>query len=451
VAECTNPTETKKGDLKWWQLSLIGVACIIGTGFFLGSSIAIKKGGPSVLIAFLTAAVLTYIVFGSLAKMTADHPAKGSFRSYAKEAFGRWAGFSNGWVYWTSELLIMGSQLTALGLFAQFWFPDMALWILTSIFGALGLGVIVLGTKGFEKVENVFAVMKIAAIVMFITLAILGIFGFFDQGGKTSPTELFNDDFFPNGVKGLWMALIYAFYAFGGIEVLGLMSTELEDPKDAPKAGSVMLILLTTIYLLSIGLALTLHKWNEFNTEESPFIVALRRYDINWVPHVFNGVLIIAGFSTMVASLFAITNILVQLAEEGDAPELFAKKSGKKETPYRAICLTTGGLVLSILVSLLLPDNIYENITTAASLMLIYTWMFILFTYKKIIKLNTKEKIKRYIGIIIILIAVSGTTLEKSSRLGFFISLGFVAIIGFLAYRINKKEKLKPQKESPSS
>lgn len=77
--------ENEQKNMKWWQLSLFGVGCTIGTGFFLGSSIAIKMTGPAILIAFILAAAGTYLVFDALAKMTAQEPLKGGFRSYAKK------------------------------------------------------------------------------------------------------------------------------------------------------------------------------------------------------------------------------------------------------------------------------------------------------------------------------------------------------------------------------
>lgn len=75
----------EQANLTWWQLSLIGVGCTIGTGFFLASGIAIKMTGPSVIIAFIMAATATYLVFEALAKMIASDPQKGSFRTYAKK------------------------------------------------------------------------------------------------------------------------------------------------------------------------------------------------------------------------------------------------------------------------------------------------------------------------------------------------------------------------------
>ncbi|MEC0366431.1 hypothetical protein [Bacillus subtilis] len=56
------------------------------------------KSGFSVLLSFLIAGISTYFVFEQLAKLSAKQPEKGSFCAYARKAFGKWAGFSNGWV-----------------------------------------------------------------------------------------------------------------------------------------------------------------------------------------------------------------------------------------------------------------------------------------------------------------------------------------------------------------
>ncbi|WP_407271717.1 amino acid permease [Radiobacillus sp. PE A8.2] len=434
--------------ITWWQLSLIGIGCIIGTGFFLGSSIAIKQTGPSVIFAFLLAAIGTYIVFDALAKMTAAHPEKGSFRSYAKQAFGRWAGFSNGWVYWSSEMLIMGSQLTALAIFTQFWFPDVSLWILSAIYGVLGLLVILTGVNGFERFENIFAVVKVAAILMFIILALLAIFGLLNGERAENSFSINYDSLFTNGTLGFWTALIYAFYAFGGIEVMGIMANDLEDPKQAPKSGKIMLLSLGLIYITSLGLALFLVPWDSFTTEESPFIVALKDYNLAFIPHLFNGALIIAGFSTMVASLYAITSMLVTLAKDGDAPAYLAKTG---RVPFRALTWTTSGLIISIVVSLLLPDQIYEYFTTAAGLMLLYTWLFILITYRKLMKPQFIGKSKQGLGLLLIGFAITGTWMDATSRKGFLISLAFLIVISLVTFSRRKRWKGPEIKETPQS
>ena len=92
-----------KGQLLWWQLSLIGIGCTIGTEYFLVSGIGIKITGPSMVFSFILAALGTYIVFHFLAKMTLEEPQEGSFCYYAGKAYGQWAGFSCGWNYWSSK------------------------------------------------------------------------------------------------------------------------------------------------------------------------------------------------------------------------------------------------------------------------------------------------------------------------------------------------------------
>ncbi|PJO41108.1 amino acid permease [Lysinibacillus xylanilyticus] len=434
-------SKTSKGKLSWWQLSLLGIGCTLGTGFFLGTSMAIHKSGPAVVIPFLLAAIATYIVYDALVKMSVDNPDKGSFRTYAKQAFGKWAGFSNGWIYLISEMLIMGSQLMALGIFTKLWFPTLPLWVSASIYAALALVVILTGMKGFEKFQNIFGALKAAAVVMFIIVAaVLIIKGFNSESTTLDALHANYEEFFSQGLKGIWLGLLYAFYAFGGIEVMGLMVIDLKNPKEAPKAGKVMLIAITVIFIMAIMLALALVSWQDFNMEESPFITALNGYHIPFFADIFNGVLIIAGFSTMVASLYAVITILITLAEDHDAPTALAKK-GKMKVPLPAFLFLASGLIITIVIGFLMPEKIFEYLVTAAGLMLIYNWLFILVTYRKLMELSKWEHVKNSIGMLLIVVTVTGTLGEKTSRLGFFVSLLFIIIIGIATWIVMKRQK----------
>lgn len=456
-ANCT-PAKGKKGmeasnsggqtgEMKWWQLSLVGVGCTIGTGYFLGSTIGIITTGPSIVFSFILAALGTYIVYNLLAKMTAEDPQEGSFCYYANKAFGRWAGFSCGWNYWSSNILIMGSQLTALSLLSQFWFPSVPLWLFSAGFAFVSIVVVLMGTKGFDRIENLLAIIKTAAIVMFIIIAACAVLGWFGLDGEKPPSfpNTYNE-LFPKGLKGFWTSLIYAFYAFGGIEVIGLMAMQLKKKEEAPKAGTIMLLGLTIIYVVSLGLAVTMVSLGAFSEKESPFVTALDSYHLAFFPHVFNGAIIVAGFSTMTASLFGVTNLLVTIADDGNAPSLFMQKIKKlKDLPLPSLCLGVLGLLGSIITALLLPGKIYEYITTAAGILLLYNWSFIILSSFKILESKAWSKATGVFGMLLIFAAVSGTLLEKEIRPGFFISLLFVVIIGlaaiFMKFKVWNKNK----------
>lgn len=219
---------------------------------------------------------------------------------------------------------------------------------------------------------------------------------------------------------------------------MGLMAIRLKDPEEAPKAGRIMIISLAVIYVISLFLVVTTAPWQSYGTKESPFIQALTTYKLPFIPHLFNGVLIVAGFSTMVASLYAVTSMLVTLADDKDAPPLFSKKV-KGRFPVYAYGLNAVLLIISIVTALLLPDNVYEWITTAASLMLLYNWSFILITSGKLLEKTTFRTIKKYSGLVLIVLAVSGTLFHKASRPGFWISFLFVAVIGLVSLYMQKK------------
>lgn len=213
---------------------------------------------------------------------------------------------------------------------------------------------------------------------------------------------------------------------------MGLMAAELRKPEEAPKAGRVMLGLLVIIYGMSISLALILVQWNQFSSEESPFVTVLEQFHLTFFSHLFNAVFIIAGFSTMVAALYGVTMILTTLAEDGDAPSMFARKE-RLSVSVPSLILLIVALGASIIMALLLPENIYEYVTTGAGLMLIYNWLFILQSSRRLTEPDTAGQVKIQMGMVLVLLAVSGAAVSESSRPGFLISLGFVAVIGMVS------------------
>jgi len=273
-----------------------------------------------------------------------------------------------------------------------------------------------------------------------IIIAISTLMGWFNLEPKEPVIPKSSHTLFPEGFKGFWSSLIYAFYAYGGIEVIGLMATRLKKKEDAPKAGIIMLILLVIIYILALGFAVLMASHGAFNEKESPFVTALDQYHLSFFPHVFNAAIIIAGFSTMTASLFGVTTLLVTLANDGDAPNVFSKKIEKwKQLPLPSLLLAVVGLIASIVTALLLPGKIFEYISTAAGILILFNWLFIILSALKILKMKAWGKFISFIGIALILFAVSGTLMDKSIRMGFFVSLFVIVIIGLIAFVLQKK------------
>ncbi|AIC95916.1 amino acid permease [Shouchella lehensis] len=433
-----------KGGLAWWQLSLLGIGCTIGTGYFLGSSIGISLAGPAIVASFLLAAVGTYFVFIALAQMTANDPQEGSFSVYAEKAFGEKLGFASGWNYWVSNILIIGSQLTALSILSQFWFESTPLWVFALLYSSLGIFVVILGTKGFDSVENVLSVIKVAAIFMFVVLGILAVFHLINHTGQEPMLPSNVQEWFPRGFPGFWGSLIYAFYAFGGIEVIGLMAMQLKKKEEAPKAGKVLLIGVTVLYTLSLGFAISLVPYTAFNDSESPFVTAMSAYGLAFFPHVFNGAIIIAGFSAMTASLFGVTTLLAQLAKQKHAPSFFQKRVSFHDLPFYSLLLATCGLIFAVVAALLLPGRLFEYITTAAGILILVNWMIILLSNWRLLQPTLWRICGHIIGFLLMLFAITGIALEETGRPGLYVSLAFLFAIIVVTF-IVKKKRYKPK------
>jgi L-asparagine transporter-like permease len=452
IKQVVNQTEADNAEsgghhgLAWWQLSLIGMGAVIGAGFFLGTGLAIKVAGPAILINYGIAGLTTYFVFSAIAEMTVADPQPGSFRTYARKAFGNSMGFVSGWVYWLAGIFIMSSEAVALATFTEFWFPNVPLWIFTVGYVVFAFGVILLGVKNFGKIESLFGVIKLSTLIIFIFFGILILFQMIAP--QSHPLDVRNvwSPLVPHGALGMWEALIFTFFSFGGIEVLGIAATELRNKNEIQKAGSAMLTALVTVYILSIFFVLYFVSWTQIDETESPFVTALSIFDIPFIDSLFNLIIISAAFSTMIAALYSVTNILVSLAEDRDAPNTLATKN-RKGLPLKSLSVTGLALGASLVLSFIMPGKLYEYVTTAAGVLLILNWVIILSTQ---IKLRKSQKEIRtfkmpgypyssYFGIAIILVTVSGGMIDITQRRGVLISVGLILIIFLVS--IGKKKR----------
>jgi len=433
-------------EMRWWDLSLIGTGAVIGAGFFLGTSLSIMRAGPSLIFLYILGGIAAYLVFAALAAMSVNDPQEGSFRVYARKAFGPSMGFVSGWMYWLAGVLIMSSEIAALSIFTRFWFPAVPLWVFAAIYAALGLGIHLLGVKDFGKIESLFGLLKTSSLIIFILFAVVFALGWVTTPAGTPGTQLAPlaaGGWFPRGMTGTWSAMIFVLFSYGGIEVMGIMSSELKKHREIGRAGRMMLLALTLIYTLALAMVFVIFPWRTITAAESPFVIVLAGMGYSFIDSILNLLIISAAFSTMVGALFAVTNVMVSLAEDHDAPEMLAQRN-RKEVPINSLALTGLGLAGAVLLSFLLPGTVYEYITTAAGVMLILNWLIILSSQMKNRSKYVQDKgseeyrmpgfpYTSFVVMGIIIFTILGTLLFSSERIGVMVSLaiaGLILVIG---------------------
>jgi AAT family amino acid transporter len=231
------------------QIVMIGLGGAIGTGLFMGSGVAIGYAGPAVILSYAIAGFAALVMVFSLSEMAVVHPAAGSFGTYAEMYLNPWAGFVVRYTYWISQVIAIGGEAVAAGVYMTHWFPDIPVWSWSIGFTALLIYVNSLAVGSFGSVEYGFAFIKVAAIVLFIILGISIILGIGHPPVGFRNLAGLPGGFTPHGLVGVWMAVIVGVFSFNGIEVIAVTSGEAKDPQIAvPAALSSMN---TNVYLCS--------------------------------------------------------------------------------------------------------------------------------------------------------------------------------------------------------
>ena len=105
------------------QVQMIAIGGAIGTGLFLGSASRLHSTGPALLFSYAFVGVIAYFLMRALGELVLHRPTSGAFVSYMREFFGERAAFITGWLYWLNWALTGIAELSAVGLYMQYWFP----------------------------------------------------------------------------------------------------------------------------------------------------------------------------------------------------------------------------------------------------------------------------------------------------------------------------------------
>ncbi|WP_019853699.1 amino acid permease [Actinopolyspora mortivallis] len=369
-------------DLNSRQVGMIAVGGAIGTGLFLGSGLAISIAGPAVLLAYAVAALVALALAYALAEMMVVHPEAGGFGAIAHRYLGGMAGFVQRWIYWAAQVVNIGSEVVAAGIYFRFWYPEIPLWAPVVAFSAIMLAVNASAVRYFGEFEYWFAMIKVVTIVVFVGLGLVAIF-FGLPGEPATGTGALTEHggFLPNGIGAVWLALTVVTFSYLGTEAVSVTASESRNPtRDVPRAARGMVLRLALFYLLGMFVIVSILPWNSVSTGEeltqSPFV---RLFDAAGVPAaagVMNFVVLTAALSAMNTNLYVTSRMTYSLARDGYAPRWFAGLS-RQGTPRRSLVLSAAGLALAAAVSALSPATAFPVLLGMALFGALLTWLII--------------------------------------------------------------------------
>jgi amino acid transporter, AAT family len=365
------------------QIVMIGLGGAIGTGLFMGSGIAIGYAGPAVVLSYAIAGFVAIVMVFSLSEMAVVHPTAGSFGTYAEMYLNPWAGFVVRYTYWIAQVIAIGGESVAAGLYMTFWFPEVPVWVWSISFCLILLYFNSRSVNHFGTIEFYFALIKVVAIVLFIVLGCAAIFGFGRPGtGFHNLTQL-PGGFIPHGVSGVWMAVIVGIFSFNGIEVIAVTSGEAQDPERAiPAALRTMVYRLFLFYILSLLIIVTTTPWTATGVKvvaQSPFVRVFSYAGVRNAAGIMNFVVISAALSSMNTNVYLCSRMLFSLSRGSYAPR-FLGVLNRSGAPTAAI-LTSGVCILIVAGVSKITPYAYNYLLGVALFAAMLVWIFILVSH----------------------------------------------------------------------
>lgn len=353
------------------QLTMMGLGGAIGAGLFLGSGAGVQAAGPAVLISYIVAGTLVILVMWALGEMAAANPNSGAFSVYAEKAMGVVAGSTIGWLWWIQLVVVIAAEaLGAAALLFSVW-PVVPVWALALGFMAFFTGMNLVGVKNFGELEFWFAILKVAAIIIFLFIGAVILFGWLP--GIPSPGISNFANFAPAGMGGVAAALFVVIFAFGGTEIVSVAAAETENPEqNVAKAIRTVVWRILVFYIGSILIIVALLPVGSTGLD-SPFAGVLDLAKIPGASTVITLVAVAALLSALNANLYGASRMIFSLSERGEAPRFLSRLTVSK-VPRAAVCVSVAFGFIATVLEIVFPERVLPALLSLVGSTLLFIW-----------------------------------------------------------------------------
>ncbi|HEL1653117.1 TPA: amino acid permease [Streptococcus suis] len=438
------------------HLQMLSIGGVIGTGLFLSSGYTIAQAGPfGAVAAYLFGAIMVYLVMFSLGELSVAMPVTGSFHTYATKFISPGTGFMVAWMYWLCWVVALASQFVGAAQLMQRWFPSVPIWIFATIFAVIVFGLNTLSVGWFAKAEDALSSIKVYAIVAFIVLGTLAIFGILPfEGTNAAPlfTNITAQGLLPNGLVGLISVMLSVNYAFSGVEMIGIAAGETDNPKKAvPQAIKSTIGLLVIFFVLTIVVLAALLPMSEAGVTEAPFVLVLDKIGFPYAADIMNFIILTAILSASTSGLYASSRMLWSLANEGMISKELVKIN-KHGVPMRGMILSMIGVVIALVASIYAEDTIFLALVSIAGFAVVIAWLAIPLAQigfrREFLKTHSVDELEYktpfsptlpWITVVLLVISIIGIGWDPSQRAGLYFGVPFM--IGCYVYHYIRFKK----------
>jgi len=424
------------------DLTILGVGAIIGAGIFVLTGIAAAKyAGPAIVLSFVLAGIACALAALCYSELAAMIPVSGSAYSYAYATMGELMAWVIGWdlileyalasstvaIGWSGYL---NSFLDNIGLHLPHYLttayladPAQGFVNLPAVIIILLLtGLLILGIRQSAIFNAVMVFIKLAVIVVFITVGL----GNIDTANWS--------DFTPFGFGGVLTGAGVIFFAYIGFDAVSTAAQEAINPEqDVPKGIIGSLLICTVLYILVAGILTGVVSYTELNVA-APIALAIDHMGLNWLSPIVKLGVITGLTSVMLVLLMGQSRIFYSMAQDRLLPGVFANIHPHYQTPHWSTLIV--GSAVALLAGFMPIEKLGELVSIGT------LFAFVLVCGGVIVLRKTHPDMPRHFrcpavpvlplaGIVVCLALMAGLPLDTWIRLLVWLLIGFLIYFGY--------------------
>lgn len=372
---------TLNKELGTWDLTMLGIGAIIGTGIFVLTGAGALTAGPALIISFVIAGLACLFAALSYAEFASTVPVSGSVYTYTYATLGEFLAWIIGWDLILEYLLAVSAVSVGWSGYFQSLLKGFGIHIpatlsaapgavpgLTSYFNLPAFLIVMLitfllsvGVKQSKRVNNIMVVIKVAVVILFIVVAFVYV-----KPANWTP-------FTPFGMEGIFAAAALVFFAFIGFDAIASAAEETKNPnKDLPKGIIYSLLICTFLYVIVTGIMTGVVPYPDFKgNEDHPISLVLQVAGQNWVAGIVDVGAILGMTTVMLVMLYGQTRVSYAMSRDGLLPKFFRTVHKKYRTPYGSTWFF--GIVAALMGALIPLDELAKlvNIGTLSAFVLV--------------------------------------------------------------------------------
>ncbi|GLH63523.1 amino acid permease [Parageobacillus sp. G301] len=361
-----------KKDLGAFDLTMLGIGAIIGTGIFVLTGVAAAEhAGPALVLSFILSGLACVFAALCYAEFASTVPVSGSAYTYSYATFGELIAWILGWdlileygvassavaVGWSGYFqgLLSGfgielpKALTNAYDPAKGTFIDLpAICIILFITFLLNLGV-----KKSARFNAIMVVIKVVVVLLFLAVGV-----WYVKPENWSP-------FMPFGFSGVATGAATVFFAYIGFDAVSTAAEEVRNPQRNMPIGIIASLFICTLLYIAVSLVLTgIVPYDQLNVK-NPVAFALSYINQDWVAG-FISLGAIAGITTvLLVMLYGQTRLFYAISRDGLLPKVFSRVNPVRQVPYVNTWLT--GIIVSVFAGVI-PLNKLAELTNIGTL-----------------------------------------------------------------------------------